>query len=137
MTGRARRLMVTMAVAALVISACADTDTADSAPTTEVAAPVTAASGDDRASSAMESGMEHGEVVEPRLLAPAYLGASAFQDVEVAEAAGWVSTIDTLGCFENAEEGGMGVHWLNEALLDDELDPGPTGSARVRARRRR
>ncbi len=60
--------------------------------------------------------------VDPSDLLPAYLGAAPFQDVEVAEAAGWVSTIETLGCFENPDEGGMGVHWLNESLLDDVVD---------------
>jgi hypothetical protein len=67
---------------------------------------------------------DHGGHVDPDLLIPAYLGAAAFQDVAVAEAAGWASTIDTLGCFENAEEGGMGVHWLNESLLDGDLVAG-------------
>jgi hypothetical protein len=71
----------------------------------------------------MAPGTGHDGDVDPDLLLLALLGAAAFQDVAVAEAGGWVSTIDTLGCFENAEEGGMGAHWLNEALLDAELDP--------------
>jgi len=55
-------------------------------------------------------------------LAAANLATAAFQDVELAEAAGYVSTIDSLGCFENAEGGGMGVHYLNEALMDATVD---------------
>ena len=55
-------------------------------------------------------------------LAAANLATAAFQDVELAEAAGYVSTIDALGCFENAEAGGMGVHYLNEALMDATAD---------------
>lgn len=55
-------------------------------------------------------------------LAAANLAAAGFQDVEVAEAAGYVSTIDTLGCFENPEVGGMGVHYLDETKLDADLD---------------
>jgi hypothetical protein len=43
------------------------------------------------------------------------------QDVEVAEAAGYASTLDTLGCFEDPQ-GGMGVHYLNSDLLDGTLD---------------
>lgn len=46
-----------------------------------------------------------------------------FQDLDVAVAAGYVSTIDSLGCFHDAEHGGMGLHHLNEGLLDDQLDP--------------
>lgn len=65
----------------------------------------------------------HGTDIDEDALLTAYLGAAPFQDVAVAEAEGWAGTIDTLGCFENAEEGGMGVHWLNESLLDAELDP--------------
>jgi hypothetical protein len=48
---------------------------------------------------------------------------AGYQDVEVAEAAGYVSTLDGLGCFESAEHGGMGLHYLRESLLDDQLDP--------------
>lgn len=67
---------------------------------------------------------EHGSAeVEADQLLDAYLGTAGYQDVEVAEAAGWESTIDTLGCFENPSKGGMGVHWLNQSLLDSELDP--------------
>ena len=65
----------------------------------------------------------HDEPIDGEVLRSAYLGAAAFQDVAVAEAAGWASTLDTLGCFENPDLGGMGVHWLNEALLDDVVDP--------------
>jgi hypothetical protein len=55
-------------------------------------------------------------------LATANLAAAAFQDVEVAEAAGYASTLDTLGCFENPEAGGMGLHYLNESLMDGTVD---------------
>src|SRR5690606_31068232 len=44
-----------------------------------------------------------------------------YQDVEVAEAAGYVSTLDTLGCFHDPSVGGMGVHYLRESLLDDQV----------------
>jgi hypothetical protein len=42
--------------------------------------------------------------------------------VASAEAAGYASTIDTLGCFQSPERGGMGVHYVNGDLLDDEVD---------------
>jgi hypothetical protein len=54
--------------------------------------------------------------------ATAQLATAAFQDVEAAEAAGYASTIDVLGCFESAELGGMGLHYLNESLMDDTVD---------------
>jgi hypothetical protein len=59
-------------------------------------------------------------------LAQANLATAAYQDVAVAEADGWLSTLGpgegSLGCFENPDEGGMGVHYLNAALLDHIVD---------------
>jgi hypothetical protein len=55
-------------------------------------------------------------------LAAANLATAAFQDVAQAEAAGYVSTLDTLGCFEDPQRGGMGLHYTNEALIDATLD---------------
>jgi len=52
----------------------------------------------------------------------ATLSNAPYQDLAVAEAAGYGSTLEGLGCFENAELGGMGVHYLREDLMDDELD---------------
>lgn len=134
-----RRLIATATVCALLISACAGGDDAGdgggsgarataaptasptettapptTAPPTTVPPPVTTAPDDDHPMDSTD--------VDPESLLPAYLGAAAFQDVEVAESAGWVSTAETLGCFENDEAGGMGLHWLNESLLDAEVD---------------
>ena len=59
-------------------------------------------------------------------LARANLATAAYQDVEEAEADGWGSTLGpgegSLGCFEDPAQGGMGVHYVNGALLDDQLD---------------
>ena len=52
----------------------------------------------------------------------AMLAASGYQDVAVAEAAGYASSIETLGCFQNPEQGGMGVHYINSALMDATVD---------------
>lgn len=52
----------------------------------------------------------------------AALANAAFQDVAAAEEAGYGSTLEGLGCFQSAEAGGMGVHYLREDLLDAELD---------------
>lgn len=55
-------------------------------------------------------------------LAMANLATAAYQDVEVAEADGYASTLGpgegSLGCFEDPARGGMGVHYLNADLLD-------------------
>ena len=55
-------------------------------------------------------------------LAAANLATAAYQDVEQAEAAGYVSTLETLGCFEDPQRGGMGLHYTNEALTDATVD---------------
>jgi hypothetical protein len=47
-------------------------------------------------------------------------GTASFHNIKRAEAGGYVSTLDTLGCFENPGIGGMGLHYLHEGLL---LDP--------------
>lgn len=47
---------------------------------------------------------------------------AGFQDVAVAEEAGYASSLGTLGCFENPEQGGMGVHYIDEDLLDATVD---------------
>jgi hypothetical protein len=52
----------------------------------------------------------------------AQLATAAFQDVSEAESAGYASTLDALGCFQDAQRGGMGVHYLNDTLLDATLD---------------
>lgn len=55
-------------------------------------------------------------------LAEANLATAAFQDVEEAEAAGYVSTLETLACHENPGVGGMGLHYLDESLMDATVD---------------
>jgi hypothetical protein len=52
----------------------------------------------------------------------AQLAAAAFQDVESAEAAGWQSSLKDLGCFEDPQRGGMGLHYINASLLDAKVD---------------
>ena len=54
--------------------------------------------------------------------AAAMLATAGFQDVATAEAAGYASSLDTLGCFQDPAKGGMGVHYINQALLDANLD---------------
>lgn len=57
-------------------------------------------------------------------LSEARQGTAAFHNLSHAEAAGYASTLDTLGCFQNPGVGGMGLHYLNGALLTDpSVDP--------------
>jgi hypothetical protein len=44
---------------------------------------------------------------------------SSYHDVRKADAAGYVSTLDALGCFEKDGVGGMGLHYVNFDLVDD------------------
>ena len=60
--------------------------------------------------------------MDPADRAAAQLATAGFQDVETAEAAGYASTLDTLGCFQNAEKGGMGLHYLNQSRMDATVD---------------
>lgn len=118
------RTLAMVAALTLALVACAGTQSAapeDSTTTTEAITTTTLAA------TTTTEGMDHdmgGGDVDTDVLLPAYVGAAAFQDVSAAEAAGWVSTLETLGCFENPEVGGMGVHWLNESLLDAEVAAG-------------
>lgn len=65
---------------------------------------------------------DHDTAISRRDRARAQLATAAYQDVEIAEADGWRSSLETLGCFQDPQRGGMGVHYLNEALLDDTVD---------------
>ncbi len=51
-------------------------------------------------------------------LAEARQATAKYHKVSHAESVGYASTLDTLGCFENPGVGGMGLHYLNGAILD-------------------
>lgn len=44
------------------------------------------------------------------------------QDVSIARAKGYESSLTTLGCFQDPQQGGMGLHYINQKLLDDRVD---------------
>lgn len=98
--GRHVQLLALIAPVAALIIGCG-------APASESAAPVTVTAGDHSS--------HNGPPGQPSV---AMLANAAFQDIEVAEAAGYASSMDTLGCFQNPDAGGMGVHYINDALLD-------------------
>jgi hypothetical protein len=68
--------------------------------------------------------MHNGHDAPSDAVSAAMLATAGFQDVAVAEAAGYASSIDTLGCFQNPDLGGMGVHYIDEDLLDADVDVG-------------
>lgn len=112
---------------ALVLAACSPSDggsdtTATDEPTTTITETTTTV-----AETTTTEAMDHGEMDlggEPNAedVIAATLATAAFQDPEAAEAAGYASTMDALGCFESAESGGMGLHYLNGSLMDGTLD---------------
>lgn len=51
-------------------------------------------------------------------LAEARQATAKYHKVSHAESAGYASTLDSLGCFENPGVGGMGLHYLNDEILD-------------------
>ncbi|MCI0545497.1 MAG: hypothetical protein L0Z49_13820 [Actinobacteria bacterium] len=57
-------------------------------------------------------------------LAEARQGTADFHDVGKAETAGYMSTLDILGCFENPGVGGMGLHYVNFGIVDGTVDAG-------------
>lgn len=50
------------------------------------------------------------------------LATAGAQDVRTAEANGYASSLTTLGCFQDPQQGGMGLHYIKQSLLDDQVD---------------
>ena len=109
---RPSRPWVVLAAVAVVLSACSEDNDAASATT---APPATSAT---PTTSAHEN--EHDVPAADRVAA--MLATAAYQDVATAEAAGYASSLDTFGCFTDPAAGGMGLHFIDESLLDDRVD---------------
>lgn len=101
---RARRITVAAIVGLVGVSAGIAITTPTSAPT----------------ASAHRDHSDH--EMRPSDQASTMAANARFQDIEVAEEAGWASTIDTLGCFQDVTHGGMGVHYVNGSLMDAVVD---------------
>ena len=105
---RRHHALASLAVAAAtVLTACGGDDAASSATTT----PVT---------TTPAHGIDHD--MDPADRAAAMLATAGYQDVATAEAAGYASSLDTLGCFTDPERGGMGLHYIDQRLMDDQVD---------------
>jgi len=104
--------LVALVAAVALLAACADDGHGSSATTTAVtASPATTMPG---------HGTDH--EMDPADRAAAMLATAGYQDVETAEAAGYASSLDTLGCFTDPELGGMGLHYIDQSLMDDQVD---------------
>ena len=104
--------LVALVAAVALLAACADDDHGSSATTTAVtASPATTMPGHGT-----------GHKMDPADRAAAMLATAGYQDVATAEAAGYASSLDTLGCFTDPELGGMGLHYIDQSLMDDQVD---------------
>ena len=103
-----RRAGLAAAVALIAALAACGEDHPSATPAAAVAAPAAA------------HDMDH--TMRDKDRAAAMLATAGFQDVATAEAAGYASSLDTLGCFQDPARGGMGLHYINQSLLDANLD---------------
>lgn len=110
-TRRRRTVRLALLPLAALMTACGADQFASASDADTAAAPAVAAH---------DHGAGHEMTAEDR--ATAMLATAGFQDVATAEAAGYGSSIDTLGCFQNPAKGGMGLHYINPDLLDATLD---------------
>lgn len=112
----------------VAIASCAGADasedtTTPSEPTTTTSEAATTTAVEPETTTTADR-MDHpdGDEADPAEIAAANLATAGFQDVAVAEAAGYGNTMEALGCFESPDAGGMGLHFLREDLMDDVVD---------------
>lgn len=115
--------MALLAALAVLAAACAagSEEPTTTGPTT-TAAPATTTTAPAPTTTTTEHSHGGGVEADQADIVAATLAGAAFQDVSAAEAAGYGSTMEDLGCFENVDLGGMGLHYLNGELLDDQVD---------------
>jgi hypothetical protein len=121
-----KKVIWLVALLSLVVAACAGAAaTEEDTTTTSEVVTTTAAPATTTTTEAMDDQGNHGGDdgdADPAEIIAANLATAGFQDVAVAEAAGYGNTMEALGCFENPEVGGMGLHFLREDLMDDVVD---------------
>jgi hypothetical protein len=111
-----------------LLAACGHDDNASTTTTpavTTTVSPTTPPSATPSSTSVPKTTLpDHGtdRQMDPADHAAAMLATAAFQDVTTAQAAGYATSLETLGCFQNPGHGGMGVHYVNQQLLDDQVD---------------
>jgi hypothetical protein len=110
-------LAVLVVAAAALLAACGDDDASSATTTPVTTIPVTTTA---PPTTMPDHGMD--QAMDPTDRAAAMLATAGYQDVTTAEAAGYASSLDTLGCFTDPHHGGMGVHYINQDLMDDHVD---------------
>jgi hypothetical protein len=115
-------LLALLAASALVLAACSEDDQASSSPTTPPTAASTPGSVPSTSPTTSMPMDDHAAQMDDADRVTALLATAGFQDVATAEAAGYASSLDTLGCFQDPAHGGMGVHYIDQRLLDGNVD---------------
>ncbi len=119
-----------LALGSALLSACASAGAAQSPPTLVATTPAgsttpsasTTSGPTTPGSTTGEDHHDHDATISRADRAAAQLATAGYQDVKTAEAHGWASSLDNLGCFQDAALGGMGVHYINQALMDGKVD---------------
>lgn len=106
--------LTAFAFAALAVAGCAS---GTASPRESTATAPTTPTG-----TATADGRHGGTDMRPADRAAAQLASAAYQDLDAALSAGYASTLDTLGCFQDPGLGGMGVHYVSATLMDDTVD---------------
>ena len=109
-----RLALVPLIAAAAVLASCADDDDASSATSTTSSTATTVPATTPPAPTTTTPDHGTGHEMDPADRAATMLATAGFQDVATAEAAGYASSLDTLGCFTDPERGGMGLHYIDE-----------------------
>ena len=112
--GRGRLAVATLAL--LLLTACQNSVSASSGPSGGASLTISATADDAMPEQDMTGDLSAAD------RSAAMLAGGMFQDVEVAQRSGYASSLLTLGCFQDPARGGMGVHYINSALMDDKVD---------------
>ena len=113
---------IAFAFGATFLAACGSSSSSDSPPTSHATTTVGSTTAPASTSTTADHDHDHGGTMSTADRAAAQLAAAGYQDVQTAEAAGYASSLDTLGCFQDSKLGGMGVHYINQSLMDATVD---------------
>jgi hypothetical protein len=114
---------IAFALGSTFLAACGSDSQSQSHPTTIPATTAVGATTSPASTSTTgDHDHDHAGTISPADRAAAQLATAGYQDVKTAEAAGYASSLDTLGCFEDSKLGGMGVHYINQSLMDATVD---------------
>ena len=122
---RSRTTVARTAAAAVALAALASACGSTSYATPNQSPPMTTIAPVDPAVSASSMGDDHAMSDHPlsaRNRAAVMRATAAFQDVTSAQKAGYGSSLDSLGCYQDPLRGGMGLHYINSSFMDATVD---------------